>query len=113
MENPGRLTYRIARATPIAASDDDAGIPSVKIPVRCPHCDTEQLCDYPEPVVVMALTRWNNMNLHVPCHDVYWCANQSELQAIRRHLGEAWIKSRSGSGGSLFATSRPQQNISA
>ncbi len=105
LKSLGRGTYRIAKAPSDHGdsaqgdyahgdSDGTACIPLVKIPIRCPHCDTEHLCDYPEPVVVMALTRWNNMNLHVPCHDVYWCASQGELRAIRQHLGEAWIKSR-------------------
>jgi hypothetical protein len=78
-------------------SSDTAEIPVVKIPVRCPHCDLEQLCEFPEPVVVMALTRWNNMNLYVPCHDGFWSASRSELHAIRNFLGEAWLKVRAQS----------------
>ncbi len=101
-------TYRVSNASSLDEREDAAGIPSVKIPVRCPHCDTEQMCDYPEPVVVMALTRWNNMNLHVPCHDVYWCASQSELHAIRQHLGEAWLESRS-----VAITTQPLRRIFA
>jgi hypothetical protein len=79
------------------ASSEAAGIPLVKIPVRCPQCDLEQLCEFPEPVVVMALTRWNNMNLYVPCHDGYWSASRQELHAIRQYLGESWIEARARS----------------
>jgi hypothetical protein len=88
---------RNASAPSTSTSSDAAGIPMVKIPVRCPHCDVEQLCEFPEPVVVMALTRWNNMNLYVPCHDGYWSASRPELQAIRKYLGERWIDSRAQS----------------
>ena len=73
---------------------DTPDIALVKIPVQCPQCGTEQLCDYPEPVVLVALTRWNNMNLHAPCHDVYWSASRSELRAIREYLSEDWIEAR-------------------
>ena len=80
---------------PDHCSDDTAGISLVQIPVRCPRCQLEQLGDYPEPVVLVALTRWNNMNLYAPCHDIYWSASASELRAIREYLGESWIASRS------------------
>jgi hypothetical protein len=100
IKSPTRTTFRPARnADPARATESGAisGIRTVKIPVRCPHCDIQQLCEYPEPVVVMALTRWNNMNLYVPCHDGYWSASRDELQAIRQYLGEAWIESRAQS----------------
>ena len=83
-----------AEDEPNAGESHDADIPLVKIPVRCPQCDVEQLCDFPEQVVVMALTRWNNMNLYVPCHDGYWSATRQELQSIRQYLGERWIQAR-------------------
>jgi hypothetical protein len=95
-----RTNFRAARnADPSRATESGhtAAIPTVKIPVRCPHCDIQQLCEFPEPVVVMALTRWNNMNLYVPCHDGYWSATRDELEAIRQYLGEAWIESRAQS----------------
>ena len=82
-------------------------IPVVKIPVRCPRCDIEQLCEFPEPVVVMALTRWNNMNLYVPCHAGTWSASRNELHSIREYLGEAWVKERAVS----VLTQRPRLRI--
>jgi hypothetical protein len=110
MKNPRATTSRSSRnLTPlrIAESKDSVAIPLVKIPVRCPQCDLEQLCEYPEPVVVMALTRWNNMNLYVPCHEGHWSASRQELHAIRQYLGEAWIKARA----ETVLTQRPRLRI--
>jgi hypothetical protein len=92
-----RITFRLsgnAVTRRSCESSNPIGIPVVKIPVRCHHCDAAQLCEFPEPVVVMALTRWNNMNLYVPCHDGYWSASKGVLDAIRQHLGESWIAAR-------------------
>lgn len=86
---------------------DTAEIPVVKVPVRCPHCQVEQLYEFPEPVVILALTRWNNMNLYVPCHDGHWSATRGELESIREYLGEAWLKSRVKS----VVTSHPRLRV--
>jgi hypothetical protein len=73
----------------------------VLVPLTCPTCGTEQFVACPVAVVVTALTRWNNMHLHSPCHPVSWNASQSELQRIRHHVGEAWIEAHSALGAAL------------
>ena len=69
-------------------------IPSatISVPVTCRKCGTESLIDFPILVVVVALTQWNQLALYTHCHDGQWDATPRELDAIRRHLGEAWIE---------------------
>jgi len=73
---------------------DEMDVATVAIPVRCPQCDRESLYNFPEIVVLTALTRWNNMQLYAPCHDISWSATPSELQRIRQYLGDNWINAR-------------------
>ncbi len=49
--------------------------------------------EYPALVVEIAMTRWNNMRLSSPCHDVGWDASPAELRAINEFLGPAWVES--------------------
>ncbi len=43
-------------------------------------------------VVAIALVKWNNMCLYAPCHEGAWDAGETELEAIRHHLGRDWIR---------------------
>jgi hypothetical protein len=67
-------------------------IPMVAIPVRCPKCGALRLSEFPVAVVAVALVKWNNMCLYVPCHEGGWDAGERELEAIRHHLGRDWIR---------------------
>jgi hypothetical protein len=64
----------------------------VAIPVRCPKCGALRLSEFPVAVVAIALVKWNNMCLYVPCHEGVWDASERELEAIRHHLGRDWIR---------------------
>jgi len=67
-------------------------IEMVALPVRCPQCDAQGLSEFPVAVVVIALTKWNNMCLYSPCHDGSWDAGEKELEAIRQYLGRDWLR---------------------
>lgn len=65
---------------------------TVRLALICPTCGNEQVVEYPVAVVAIALTRWNNMNLHSSCHPISWSASPCELKKIRDHMGENWIE---------------------
>jgi hypothetical protein len=66
--------------------------PTVKFPVTCPLCGTEELGEYPVPDIADALIfRTGALQLHSRCHNHSWSASKPELQQIREYLG-AWLK---------------------
>jgi hypothetical protein len=69
--------------------ENQLATPSVLIPVTCPACGALNLMEYPAIVVAVATTRWNNMLLTSPCHDVAWDASHAELTAIREFIRPA------------------------
>jgi hypothetical protein len=66
-------------------------VPTVLLPVTCPHCGLDSLFAYPLIVVITALSQWHRMALHAPCHSESWSATALELQRFREYLGDAWI----------------------
>jgi len=49
---------------------------------------------FPVIVVVTALTSWQQMRLHAPCHHAAWDATPTDLRAIREYLGDAWLEAQ-------------------
>jgi hypothetical protein len=67
------------------------GVEMISLPVLCPRCGQSSQTKFPVPVVVIALTRWNNMALYCECHDSNWTATQEEIQTLRAYLGQEWL----------------------
>ena len=44
------------------------------------------MSEFPVQVVLIALTRWNNIALYASCHDAKWSARPAEVQQIRDYL---------------------------
>ncbi len=65
----------------------------VLIPVRCPECGVVALTAFPTVVAATALTSWLQMRLHSNCHNRSWDASATEIDSMRRYLGEAWLES--------------------
>jgi hypothetical protein len=69
--------------------------PTIRFPVTCPQCGTEELGEYSIADVANALlSRGNSLHLHASCHDYYWAASQWELQQIREYLGAPWLNAQ-------------------
>jgi len=49
------------------------------------------MSEFPVQVVLIALTRWNNIALYASCHDAKWSARPAEVQQIRDYLGTEWL----------------------
>jgi hypothetical protein len=79
------------RRQSIQEDDSNSEEAPTLVPVRCPICGQESVAIFPAIVVVVALTRWNNLGLHSSCHLASWNASKLELKNIRAHLGESWI----------------------
>jgi hypothetical protein len=62
----------------------------ISLPVVCPRCGAVSMSEYPIQVVLMALTRWNNMALYCNCHESPWSASPADMQRIRDYLGAEW-----------------------
>jgi hypothetical protein len=65
----------------------------ILIPVKCPQCGATEQVAFSVDVVVTAVTAWGLMRLFATCHEVAWDASVSEIQSIREHLGDQWLKS--------------------
>jgi hypothetical protein len=78
---------------PLRSQRVNVGYTEVLIPVRCRHCGITSLTPFPAIVVFTALTRWKQMRLYSPCHDLAWDAAPAELQVVREHLGAEWFHS--------------------
>jgi hypothetical protein len=62
--------------------------PTIRFPVRCPECGTEELQEYAVAAVAGALlTRETPLMLSVRCHGASWAATPEELDQIREYLG--------------------------
>jgi hypothetical protein len=64
---------------------------TISLPVTCPHCGASSMSEFPLPVVLIALTRWNNMALYAECHATSWSASPDELERLREYLGPDWL----------------------
>lgn len=65
----------------------------ILIPVKCPQCGATEQVAFPVVVVVAAVTAWGQLRLFATCHEVSWDASVSEIQSIREHVGDPWLKS--------------------
>lgn len=63
----------------------------IRFPVICPVCARALLTEMPVGPIAEALVAGSPIRLHVSCHDVYWDANQVEIEQIREYLGAVLI----------------------
>ena len=61
--------------------------PAVRFPVCCPLCARELLTELSAAEVEAALSAGSAIRLRAACHDVYWDANESEIEQIRQYVG--------------------------
>jgi hypothetical protein len=55
--------------------------------VTCPICARALLAELPVALIAEALMVRSSIQLHAACHDVYWDADESEVEQIRSYLG--------------------------
>ena len=64
---------------------------TIRFPVICPVCARALLTEMPVGPIAEALVAGSPIRLHASCHDVYWDANQVEIEQIRQYLGAVLI----------------------
>lgn len=64
---------------------------TIRFPVICPVCAQSSLTEMPVGPIAEALVAESPIRLHASCHDVFWDANQVELEQIRQYLGAVLI----------------------
>jgi hypothetical protein len=63
--------------------------PGLRLPVTCPLCARELLCELPIAGVARALAVGSTIRLHASCHDVWWDATAVETVQVRQYLSAA------------------------
>jgi hypothetical protein len=58
----------------------------MRFPISCPLCARESLAQFPSGLITEALIVGSAIKLHANCHDVYWEANESEVEQIRQYV---------------------------
>jgi hypothetical protein len=59
----------------------------MRFPVTCPLCARESLVKFSIGLITEALIAGSTIRLHANCHNVYWNANELEVEQIREYLG--------------------------
>jgi hypothetical protein len=67
--------------------DEGRREPGIRFPVTCPICARALLAELPVALIAEALMVRSSIQLHAACHDVYWDADESEVEQIRSYLG--------------------------
>jgi hypothetical protein len=72
--------------------------PSIRFPVTCPKCRQESLTTLPLGFVAAALISGRPIRLHASCHDVYWDAQDREIEQIREYVATPSLHALQASG---------------
>jgi hypothetical protein len=86
----GNENQKAARSRP-TVKKELVGVEMIALPVSCPRCGQSSQTEFPLQVVLIALTRWNNMALYCHCNESNWTATQEEIQMLRAFLGQEWF----------------------
>jgi hypothetical protein len=60
--------------------------PSLRFPVVCPICATEQLATFSVATLTKGLLTGTSIRLYAACHDKYWDATRIEKEQLREYL---------------------------
>jgi hypothetical protein len=68
-------------------SECECGEAGMRFPVTCPQCARESLAKFSIGLITEALIAGSTIRLHATCHNLYWDANELEVEQIREYLG--------------------------